>query len=266
MLELRLVNPEPLTGWKFQASFTDTSVSSPKTIILDDLTVDDENCLLFDNAQPAQGPASSRYFNPFLYFTGLCRPSDLYGHVLRIIVTSIKPVTRIVINTAVQFTHSSDEPAAVQLVQSTRQHPETTAKNFLRATVGRSKSASSASRRRISKPRKKKTVKHSPSNNHEISTTSLAMDQCSPWVSSDQDELVNNTHSSVVEQVYTLHLEEPRSPSPAVTPRGGPTTDHRCRTSHQQPLPTIDKKKMELQRLRANMRVSHYKLLYSWLY
>jgi hypothetical protein len=39
MLELLLVHPEPLTEWRFQASFTDTSVSPAKTVILDDLTV-----------------------------------------------------------------------------------------------------------------------------------------------------------------------------------------------------------------------------------
>lgn len=39
MLELRLVHPEPLTEWRFQASFADTSVIPARTVILDDLTV-----------------------------------------------------------------------------------------------------------------------------------------------------------------------------------------------------------------------------------
>ncbi|POM59334.1 hypothetical protein PHPALM_31952 [Phytophthora palmivora] len=257
MLELRLVHPEPLTDWRFQASFTDTSMSPSKTVILDDLTADHENCLLFDNAQSAEGPTSSRNFNPFLYFPGLHRPSDLYGHVLRIIVTSIKPVTRIVINTSVQFTRFPDEPVVKPPVQSIRQHSEAVAiqeaANFLRASARRSYSASSASRRRLSKPRKKKTVKPPPPNNHEVSTTSLAMDQCSPWISSDLDDMEDNTQSSVLEQVNTLQLEEP---PPAVSPRVGPSAEYLTQ-SPQQPMATVDKKKMELHRLRTNMRVSH---------
>ncbi|RLN86690.1 hypothetical protein BBJ28_00013386 [Nothophytophthora sp. Chile5] len=75
-LEVRLNHTETLALWRFQAAFTDISVRPSKTVILDDLT--------------------------------------LYGHVLRIIVTSLHPVTRIVVNTSVQFTRSPDEAAVME--------------------------------------------------------------------------------------------------------------------------------------------------------
>ncbi|KAF1778593.1 Ankyrin repeat-containing domain [Phytophthora cactorum] len=46
------------------------------TILLH-MQADDENCLLFDDPRLAQGSTPSRYFNPFLYFPGLSRPSDV---------------------------------------------------------------------------------------------------------------------------------------------------------------------------------------------
>ncbi|KAG7387596.1 hypothetical protein PHYPSEUDO_013990 [Phytophthora pseudosyringae] len=255
MLELRLVHPEPLTDWRFQATFTDTSVTPSRTVILDDLAADDDNCLVFDNSQSAPGPVSSRYFNPFLYFPGLRRPSDLYGHVLSIIVTSLQPVTRTVINTSVQFTRFPDEAP----VQSTRQHSEAVAAqetSLLRVRPQRNRSASSASRRKPNL-RKKQTPRPPPqtssTNNHDVSTTSLAMDQCSPWSSGDQGGADIDAQSSVVETVAALQLDEPRSPSPTASPRTSQTTEH-MGTSPRLPMTTIDKKKMQLQRLRANIR------------
>ncbi|KAL4085735.1 hypothetical protein PRIC1_015070 [Phytophthora ramorum] len=254
MLELRLVHPEPLTSWRFQASFTDTSVNPPKTIILDDLMADEENCLLFDDPQTVRDAVSSRYFNPFLYFPGLNRPSDLYGHVLRIIVTSLQPVTRIVINTSVQFTRFPDEAVVEPPVDPVRTNAADAAKqeaNLLRVLTRRNNSASSASRRRkqISKPRPKEPRTALKSNN-EDSTASLAMDQCNPWSSSGQEDFNSDASSGLLEQMLPLHLDEPRPPSPPASPRKGPTTDH----LNQSPMTTIDKKKMQLQRLRANIR------------
>ncbi|KAF1778589.1 Histone-fold [Phytophthora cactorum] len=256
MLELRLVHPEPLMNWRFQASFTDTSVDPPKTVILDDLTADDENCLLFDDPRLAQGSTPSRYFNPFLYFPGLSRPSDLYGHALRIIVTSLQPVTRIVINTSVQFTRFPDEAVVKPPVQSIRQHSENV-DNYLRVLPRRNRSASSASRRgvKVSKLGKKKTPRPPPQNtNHESSTSSLAMDQCNPWSSSEQNDIDADDHQdSMLKQVFTLQLDEPRPPSPTTPTRKSPTTENLGR-SPRTPMATIDKKKMQLQRLRANIR------------
>ncbi|KAG3108175.1 hypothetical protein PI124_g12493 [Phytophthora idaei] len=256
MLELRLVHPEPLMNWRFQASFTDTSVDPPKTVILDDLTADDENCLLFDDPRLAQGSTPSRYFNPFLYFPGLSRPSDLYGHALRIIVTSLQPVTRIVINTSVQFTRFPDEAVVKPPVQSIRQHSENV-DNYLRVLPRRNRSASSASRRgvKVSKFGKKKTPRPPPQNtNHESSTSSLAMDQCNPWSSSEQNDIDADDHQgSMLKQMFTLQLDEPRPPSPTTPTRKSPTTENLGR-SPRTPMATIDKKKMQLQRLRANIR------------
>ncbi|KAG3010466.1 hypothetical protein JG687_00007777 [Phytophthora cactorum] len=256
MLELRLVHPEPLMNWRFQASFTDTSVDPPKTVILDDLTADDENCLLFDDPRLAQGSTPSRYFNPFLYFPGLSRPSDLYGHALRIIVTSLQPVTRIVINTSVQFTRFPDEAVVKPPVQSIRQHSENV-DNYLRVLPRRNKSASSASRRgvKVSKLGKKKIPRPPPQNtNHESSTSSLAMDQCNPWSSSEQNDIDADDHQdSMLKQMFTLQLDEPRPPSPTTPTRKSPTTENLGR-SPRTPMATIDKKKMQLQRLRANIR------------
>ncbi|KAF1778984.1 hypothetical protein GQ600_8966 [Phytophthora cactorum] len=168
-------------NWRFQASFTDTSVDPPKTVILDDLTADDENCLLFDDPRLAQGSTPSRYFNPFLYFPGLSRPSDLYGHALRIIVTSLQPVTRIVINTSVQFTRFPDEAVVKPPVQSIRQHSEkwiTTCAFYLAAIIcffGVEERSEGVKTRKEEEPRPP------PQNtNHESSTSSLAMDSAIP--------------------------------------------------------------------------------------
>ncbi|KAL4163614.1 hypothetical protein KRP22_005042 [Phytophthora ramorum] len=215
---------------------------------------DEENCLLFDGPQTVRDAVSSRYFNPFLYFPGLNRPSDLYGHVLRIIVTSLQPVTRIVINTSVQFTRFPDEAVVEPPIDPVRTNAADAVKqeaNLLRVLTRRNNSASSASRRRkqISKPRPKEPRTALKSNN-EDSTASLAMDQCNPWSSSGQEDFNSDASSGLLEQMLPLHLDEPRPPSPPASPRKGPTTDH----LNQSPMTTIDKKKMQLQRLRANIR------------
>ncbi|KAL4168747.1 hypothetical protein KRP22_012141 [Phytophthora ramorum] len=207
-----------------------------------------------DGPQTVRDAVSSRYFNPFLYFPGLNRPSDLYGHVLRIIVTSLQPVTRIVINTSVQFTRFPDEAVVEPPVDPVRTNAADAAKqeaNLLRVLTRRNNSASSASRRRkqISKPRPKEPRTALKSNN-EDSTASLAMDQCNPWSSSGQEDFNSDASSGLLEQMLPLHLDEPRPPSPPASPRKGPTTDH----LNQSPMTTIDKKKMQLQRLRANIR------------
>ncbi|KAL3669747.1 hypothetical protein V7S43_005128 [Phytophthora oleae] len=239
MLELRLVHPEPLTNWRFQASFTDTSVNPSKTVILDALTADDENCLLFDDPQAPEGSVSSRYFNPFWYFQGLSRPSDLYGHVLRIIVTSLQPVTRIVINTSVQFTRFPDEAIVEPSVQSILQHSEAAAASLVRVPSRRN----SASSRKPKLPRPRKKTPR-PQNNNEASTSSLAMDQCSPWASSEHED------NSMLQQMFKLQLDEPQATN---SPRTGPTAEHLDR-SPRLPMATIDKKKMQLELLRANIR------------
>ncbi|KAK1931143.1 hypothetical protein P3T76_013332 [Phytophthora citrophthora] len=243
MLELRLVHPEPLTNWKFQASFTDTSVNPSKTVILDALTADNENCLLFDDPQAPEGSASSRFFNPFWYFQGFNRPSDLYGHVLRIIVTSLQPVTRIVINTSVQFTHSPDEAIVEPPVQSILQHSEVAAANLVRALPRRNSKVS----RKPKVPRSRKKTPRSQKNN-EASTSSLAPDQCNPWTSSEQED------NSMLQQMFKLQLDEPEA---TVSPRTGPTAEHLDK-SPRPPMATIDKKKMQLELLRANIRVRVY--------
>ncbi|KAG6584918.1 Ankyrin repeat-containing domain [Phytophthora cinnamomi] len=266
MLELRLVHPEPLAEWRFQASFSDMSVVPSKTVILDDLTVDDDNFLLFDSSQATDVPVSSRYFNPFLYFPGLRRPSDLYGHVLRIIVTSISPVTRIVINTSVQFTRSPDEAVVEPSAESIRRHSEAVARqeaSLLRVLARRNSSTTSIQIAR----RKKKTHTarlqevpwRKPSGtdleaDNVASTASLAIDQCSPWSAGDQDDPTSNDiPTSMLEKMFALQLEEPRYPSPVASPRKGPTAEHLGK-SPRPPMTTIDKKKMQLQHLRANMR------------
>ncbi|KUF81202.1 hypothetical protein AM587_10006549 [Phytophthora nicotianae] len=257
MLELRLDHPEPLANWRFQASFTDTSVDPSKTVILDDLMADGENCLLFDDLRLPPGSTPSRFFNPFLYFPGLTRPSDLYGHVLRIIVTSLRPVTRTVINTSVQFTYSPDEAVVKPPVQSIRQRSENVATQDVRVLPRRNRSASSASRRgvKVSKVQKKKTPRLLQNNNHESSTSSLAMDQCNPWSSSEQNDTDADDHQAyTLGQMFTLYLDEPRPPSPTTPTRKDPIPENLTR-SPQTPIATIDKKKMQLQSLRASMRV-----------
>ncbi|KAF4132823.1 hypothetical protein GN958_ATG18000 [Phytophthora infestans] len=260
MLELRLVHPEPLTNWRFQASFTDTSVDPSKTVILDDLTADNDNCLLFDDPRLAHGSTSSRFFNPFLYFPGLSRPSDLYGHVLRIVVTSLQPVTRIVINTSVQFTQFPDEAVVKPPVQSIQQHSEAVATQStnLHAPARLYRSASSASRRSVKglNPRKKKPSRPPAQNNkNEASTSSLAMDQCNPWSSSEQYDIdIGDRRDSMLEQMFTLELDEPRPPSPTTPTKESPTNEI-VSCSPQTPIATIDKKKMQLHHLRANIRV-----------
>ncbi|ETM50252.1 hypothetical protein L914_05669 [Phytophthora nicotianae] len=256
MLELRLDHPEPLANWRFQASFTDTSVDPSKTVILDDLMADGENCLLFDDPRLPPGSTPSRFFNPFLYFPGLTRPSDLYGHVLRIIVTSLRPVTRTVINTSVQFTYSPDEAVVKPPVQSIRQRSENVATEDVRVLPRRNRSASSASRRgvKVSKVQKKKTPRLLQNNNHESSTSSLAMDQCNPWSSSEQNDTDADDHQAyTLGQMFTLYLDEPRPPSPTTPTRKDPIPENLTR-SPQTPIATIDKKKMQLQSLRASMR------------
>ncbi|ETL97095.1 hypothetical protein L917_05553 [Phytophthora nicotianae] len=256
MLELRLDHPEPLANWRFQASFTDTSVDPSKTVILDDLMADGENCLLFDDPRLPPGSTPSRFFNPFLYFPGLTRPSDLYGHVLRIIVTSLRPVTRTVINTSVQFTYSPDEAVVKPPVQSIRQRSENVATQDVRVLPQRNRSASSASRRgvKVSKVQQKKTPRLLQNNNHESSTSSLAMDQCNPWSSSEQNDTDADDHQAyTLGQMFTLYLDEPRPPSPTTPTRKDPIPENLTR-SPQTPIATIDKKKMQLQSLRASMR------------
>ncbi|KAG1684783.1 hypothetical protein DVH05_010517 [Phytophthora capsici] len=238
MLELRLVHPEPLTNWRFQASFTDTSVNPPKTVILDELTADNENCLLFDDPQAPEGSASSRVFNPFWYFQGLNRPNDLYGHVLHIIVTSLQPVTRIVINTCVQFTHSPDE-AIVEPPMKPIQYSEPTAPSLVRALR---RCNSKVSRKPKIPKSRKKTPR--PMNINEASTSSLAPDQCSPWISNELED------KSMLQQMFKLQLDETQA---AVCPRTGPTAEH-VEKCPQPPMATIDKKKMQLELLRANIR------------
>ncbi|KAE9112743.1 hypothetical protein PF005_g3684 [Phytophthora fragariae] len=262
MLELRLVHPEPLTEWRFQATFTDTSVIPCRTVILDDLTVDEDNFLLFDASQTANFPVPSRYFNPFVYFPGLRQPSDLYGHVLRIMVTSIKPVTRIVINTSVQFTRTPDEAVVEPSADSIRKHSETVASqeaSLLKVLTRRNSSTTSIARRRRKKtPKGKprvKQLKPDLESYHDASTASLAMDQCSPWSARDQDD-PNSTDtptSSMLEQMFKLQLEESRSLSPNASPRNGPTAENLGK-SPRLPMTTIDKKKMQLQHMRASMR------------
>ncbi|EEY58271.1 uncharacterized protein PITG_00915 [Phytophthora infestans T30-4] len=240
MLELRLVHPEPLTNWRFQASFTDTSVDPSKTVILDDLTADNDNCLLFDDPRLAHGSTSSRFFNPFLYFPGLSRPSDLYGHVLRIVVTSLQPVTRIVINTSVQFTQFPDEAVVKPPVQSIQQHSE--------AVATQSTNLHAPARRHRSAP-------PAQNNKNEASTSSLAMDQCNPWSSSEQYDIdIGDRRDSMLEQMFTLELDEPRPPSPTTPTKESPTNEI-VSCSPQTPIATIDKKKMQLHHLRANIRV-----------
>ncbi|KAJ8571771.1 hypothetical protein ON010_g5063 [Phytophthora cinnamomi] len=228
MLELRLVHPEPLAEWRFQASFSDMSVVPSKTVILDDLT--------------------------------------LYGHVLRIIVTSISPVTRIVINTSVQFTRSPDEAVVEPSAESIRRHSEAVARqeaSLLRVLARRNSSTTSIQIAR----RKKKTHTarlqevpwRKPSGtdleaDNVASTASLAIDQCSPWSAGDQDDPTSNDiPTSMLEKMFALQLEEPRYPSPVASPRKGPTAEHLGK-SPRPPMTTIDKKKMQLQHLRANMR------------
>ncbi|GMF31815.1 unnamed protein product [Phytophthora lilii] len=179
MLELRLVHPEPLTDWRFQASFTDVSVSPSKTVILDDLTVR----ATFHSEAVASQEAS----------------------LLRVL----------------------------------------SRRNSSRASIAPRKSKSPKA-----KPRKRQQ-RPPPENNNEASTSSLAMDQCSPWTSSEQDDLTNDMPQSLLNHLFTLRLEESRSQPPSSSPRKGPTADHLGRS----PLATIDKKKMQLQKLRANIRV-----------
>ncbi|KUF93201.1 hypothetical protein AM588_10004009 [Phytophthora nicotianae] len=216
MLELRLDHPEPLANWRFQASFTDTSVDPSKTVILDDLMADGENCLLFDDLRLPPGSTPSRFFNPFLYFPGLTRPSD-----------------------------------------SIRQRSENVATQDVRVLPRRNRSASSASRRgvKVSKVQKKKTPRLLQNNNHESSTSSLAMDQCNPWSSSEQNDTDADDHQAyTLGQMFTLYLDEPRPPSPTTPTRKDPIPENLTR-SPQTPIATIDKKKMQLQSLRASMRV-----------
>ncbi|KAG7397985.1 hypothetical protein PHYBOEH_011914 [Phytophthora boehmeriae] len=119
------------------------------------------------------------------------------------------------------------------------------------------------------KPRVKSATKKALSqkdNNHGDSTASLARDQCSPWTSGDQDEPTMDPINYRLEQVLALNalqLGEPRSSSPTTSPQEkatatpltqtGPTIDH-VQSPPRQPLATIDKKKMQLHRLRANIR------------
>ncbi|KAE9010816.1 hypothetical protein PF011_g9653 [Phytophthora fragariae] len=224
--------------------------------------VDEDNFLLFDASQTANFPVPSRYFNPFVYFPGLRQPSDLYGHVLRIMVTSIKPVTRIVINTSVQFTRTPDEAVVEPSADSIRKHSETVASqeaSLLKVLTRRNSSTTSIARRRRKKtPKGKprvKQLKPDLESYHDASTASLAMDQCSPWSARDQDD-PNSTDtptSSMLEQMFKLQLEESRSLSPNASPRNGPTAENLGK-SPRLPMTTIDKKKMQLQHMRASMR------------
>jgi hypothetical protein len=185
---------------------------------------------------------------------GVILPFQLYGHVLRIIVTSIRPVTRIVINTSVQFTLSPDEAAVEPPEPPARQHFEAVAKqeaSLLRVLTKRNNAPSAAPRRRkASKPRPK-AKQPTESNNHNVSTASLAMDECSPWTASEPDDQDVDGPASMLGPMLSLQLEDSRPLSPSASPRKGPTAEHVGRS----PTATIDKKKMQLQRLRAHIRV-----------
>ncbi|DAZ93066.1 TPA: hypothetical protein N0F65_008860, partial [Lagenidium giganteum] len=100
-LEVRLDHPTPLTKWRFQASFTDLTEPSQPSVVVNNLEVDRENCLLFQ--EHGDNNARSRFFDPLQHFTHVKRPRDLYGHSMRIYVCSTRPVQRLVINTVVQF-------------------------------------------------------------------------------------------------------------------------------------------------------------------
>ncbi|KAE9043721.1 hypothetical protein PR001_g5665 [Phytophthora rubi] len=242
--------------------WVDPKQQRTEQLLQDTWHVDEDNFLLFDASQTANFPVPSRYFNPFVYFPGLRQPSDLYGHVLRIMVTSIKPVTRIVINTSVQFTRTPDEAVVEPSADSIRKHSETVASqeaSLLKVLTRRNSSTTSIARRRRKKtPKGKprvKQLKPDLESYHDASTASLAMDQCSPWSARDQDD-PNSTDtptSSMLEQMFKLQLEESRSLSPNASPRNGPTAENLGK-SPRLPMTTIDKKKMQLQHMRASMR------------
>ncbi|CEG36567.1 uncharacterized protein PHALS_03115 [Plasmopara halstedii] len=254
MLELRLIHPSCLTNWRFQASFTNVSMIPYQTVFLDDLMTDDENCLLFNSMQP--GSALSRRFNPFMYFPGLNQPSDLYGHVMNIVVTSLHPVTCIVINTTVQFTRYRDEAVVEPSIKLNREHLEAEKTPNAKVLIVQSKRSSSApllSSRRIkvscSHTRK---IPRPPCQNKtfEASTDGTEAQQYTSWVVSQPNELSTIAEPTALDKVTTLRLVESRPPSPTTIA----SNTKEATWSLQKPLGTIDSKKMQLQRLRANIR------------
>ncbi|TMW60093.1 hypothetical protein Poli38472_000135 [Pythium oligandrum] len=111
-LEVRLEHSAPLSNWRFRVVFTDLSVVSRPSVTVDNVPVNAENCLLFTTPNDRGTVVITTYFDSVTHFPHIRKPRELYGHCIRILVHSISPVQRVVIDTLVHFLvePSTDHP------------------------------------------------------------------------------------------------------------------------------------------------------------